>query len=362
MQPKNILYVVNNDTTTGIALEVAETIKKEHPHFNTVVYYAKSPYPQYPSEQELINIAARSFFDIKAYKKIYVLLKKVQPKIVHVHHTISAVVFFIFAKIACPSAHLIKTVHSSHKSLRWNQQLINFIIYLMADKLLCNSKSTKKSFPALYRFLFYKKTKVCYNGVDLVKIWNAPSLTKDIHLLRDNCIVIGSVGRLISVKDYKTLIKAFADLRKKSERKMKLLLIGDGNERKKLEDLARKKNIHHDIIFTGAINRYNVYSFLKEIDVFAVTSLHEGFCNALVEAMAAEKAIVCSEIETLKEIAGEAALFAEPGSPKSFSQQILNLLKDEELFKEIKKKAGKRAEIFSIESCAEQYIEHYKQM
>lgn len=356
---EKVLYVVNNDTTTGIALEVAEFINQKHPDFQTVVYYKSSPYPAFSSKLELLNISARFFFDLNALKKAYQLIKEYQPTVIHGHHTISALVFFVLGRVACPNSKLIKTVHSSHKSHRWTQRFINFFIYLLADKLLCNSESTKKSFPVFYRYFFYHKTEVCYNGINIQKVRDAGSLKGDAFGGKDEISVLGSVGRLISVKDYKTLIKAFSNLRKKSTKNLKLILVGDGNERKKLEKLVERTGLGEDIIFTGAVDRQLVYSYLKQMDVFVITSLHEGFCNALVEALAAGKAIVCSEIETLKEVAGDAAIFARVGNPESFSTQISRLIESDGLSKEMKKRANRRAEKFTIESCAERYMKHY---
>src|SRR5699024_8875272 len=206
--------------------------------------------------------------------------------------------------------------------------------------------------------------KVCYNGVNIHSIKTAQNSKEEKQKITENIrdgIIVGSVGRLIEVKNYQALIEAFKILKKRKRNiDAKLLIIGDGKLRNKLEKQVEKNRLNNDVIFTGNLDRDSVFGLLKEIDIFVMPSKWEGFCNALVEAMAAKKAVVCSDIPVLREVAGDAALFAKPGKPVKFAQNIIQLLENDDLLNEMKMKAGQRAQTFSLAACAKKYINEYR--
>ncbi len=88
-------------------------------------------------------------------------------------------------------------------------------------------------------------------------------------------------GRLVPVKDYPTLIKAFAILVKDTD--VKLGILGDGPLKNDLIQLAKEHNVDDKIEFLGFVK--NTLPYIKNADVFALTSLSEGFGNVLVEAL-----------------------------------------------------------------------------
>lgn len=100
--------------------------------------------------------------------------------------------------------------------------------------------------------------------------------------------VIISAGRFSSEKDFSTLIQAFAKLRKKHQ--AKLILLGEGSLRASLEDLAKQLGVIDDLTMPGFVE--NPFAYLARADVFVLPSLHEGFGNVLVEAMACGTPVV----------------------------------------------------------------------
>lgn len=357
---RKVFYIVNSDSTTSIPLEVAGVIKKEHDNFHVYVYYSGTPNKPNKFIKEITNIGALSFFDIKAIFKSLKLIKKEKPDVIHAHHTWSSIIFFLFAKLFSPSTRLIKTEHNNHKYFKWYQKFLNFFIILFADQILCNSGSTMDSFSFIEKKISHGKTQICYNGVNINLINNINESQNNKQPSNEKKeIIIGSVGRFIKQKDYPTLINAFEQVSAKASLNIKLLLIGDGKDRIKLEQLVKKKKLDHLVIFTGVIDREKVFSYLNEIDIFVMTSLWEGFCNTLVEALAARKAIVCSDIPTLKEVGGNAVLFARPNDPKSFAQAITMLLNNNSLFQDLSQKAEERANFFTLDACAKRYMSHY---
>ncbi|MGI6285994.1 glycosyltransferase [Neomoorella humiferrea] len=94
--------------------------------------------------------------------------------------------------------------------------------------------------------------------------------------------VVLSVGRLTSAKDYPTLIRAFARVRKK--RPARLLILGEGEERPKLETMVRELGLEQDVALPGF--EVNPYKYMKRATVFVLSSMWEGLPTVLIEALA----------------------------------------------------------------------------
>jgi glycosyltransferase involved in cell wall biosynthesis len=103
--------------------------------------------------------------------------------------------------------------------------------------------------------------------------------------------VIISVGRLAPQKDYATLLQAFALVR--SRRPCRLIILGEGPLRQELEDQARKLGITTDISLPGFID--NPYSWMRNSQVFALSSRWEGFGNVVAEALGLGLPIVATD-------------------------------------------------------------------
>jgi glycosyltransferase involved in cell wall biosynthesis len=94
--------------------------------------------------------------------------------------------------------------------------------------------------------------------------------------------VIAASGRLTRQKGFSVLIRAFAQLRK--ELPSRLIILGEGKERKSLAELAAALGVEADLDMPGFVE--NPYAFIKRADLFVLSSLWEGLGNALVEALA----------------------------------------------------------------------------
>ncbi len=103
-------------------------------------------------------------------------------------------------------------------------------------------------------------------------------------------VVLG-VGRLTAAKDFGTLIRAFAELRKR--RAARLLILGEGEERAPLTALARELQVHEDVALPGFDD--NPFRYMKRAGAFVLSSRWEGLGNALVEAMACGVPVVSTD-------------------------------------------------------------------
>lgn len=144
-----------------------------------------------------------------------------------------------------------------------------------------------------------EKQKTVYNPIDVEEIekksLDDSELTeKEKILIKDEYIC--SVGRLDeSQKDFTTLIKAFGELKKEENIKDKLIIIGDGIDRKKLEELVNSLKIE-DVFFIG--RKKNPYIWMKNSKLFVLSSKFEGYPTVLIEATTLKIPAISSDCPT----------------------------------------------------------------
>lgn len=168
--------------------------------------------------------------------------------------------------------------------------------------------------------------------------------------------VILAVGGLHISKDFPTLIRAFALVRKEME--ARLLILGDGDKRQELEGLAQKLGIARDLDMPGFVK--NPYKYMRRSAVFVLSSQWEGLPTVLVEAMACGCPVVSTDCpsgpaEILEN--GKYGLLVPPRDHEKLAQAILQVLKDERLARELREKGRKRAMDFSVENAVEKYLD-----
>jgi N-acetyl-alpha-D-glucosaminyl L-malate synthase BshA len=141
----------------------------------------------------------------------------------------------------------------------------------------------------------------------------------------------------------------------------KLLMVGDGPERPKAEDLTRQFGIEADVRFLG--KQEQMEEILAVSDIFLLPSEYESFGLAALEAMAASTVVISSDAGGLSEvnIDGVTGYTAPVGDTATMSQKAIALLQDEEKLKSFKKRALKQAKNFDIDSIIPQYEALYRQ-
>lgn len=143
----------------------------------------------------------------------------------------------------------------------------------------------------------------------------------------DSTRVIGCVGRLNWAKDLATLIRAFALLRGRQPDTV-LALIGDGSLRQELVDLAAAEGVAAQVRFLG--DRSDVRELLQGLDVFAMSSVSEGYSIALLEACASAVPIVATAVGGNAEIVrdGVSGRVVPPRDPRVFADALFDVLAD----------------------------------
>jgi glycosyltransferase involved in cell wall biosynthesis len=137
-----------------------------------------------------------------------------------------------------------------------------------------------------------------------------------------------------------------------------LVLAGDGELRSQLERQAEALGIAQRVHFLG--RRKDVAELLKMADIYVHPPTLEGFGIAAVEAMAAGKPIVATNVPGLAQVVGDAAVLVPPSDPAALAEQISALIKSREHQEQLGNAASQRAKLFSIENTVDAYIDLYQ--
>jgi glycosyltransferase involved in cell wall biosynthesis len=196
----------------------------------------------------------------------------------------------------------------------------------MTDLIVANSEAVKQDVVRRER-VEPSKVRVIHNGIDpstYQAAVDSPRLRASLGI-PEEAKIVGVVANLIPYKGHRVFLSACQEVRRRHS-PAKILLIGDGPARGELEALAQVLGLQGDVLFLGG--RRDVSQLLALMDLAVLPSLEEGFPNAVLEAMAAGKAVVATRVGGVPEavVHGETGLLVPPGEPGALAEAISELL------------------------------------
>lgn len=212
---------------------------------------------------------------------------------------------------------------SNSSSTGWSKnffkQFIFSYFFKRANKIIVNSFDFKKEMDKKY-----KVKSICilnpFNFKDIIK--KSKKKSKKIFFKKKSIKII-SAGRLTYQKDFLTLLKAINII--KNKKSVELIIIGKGSEKQNLENYVKVNNLNNNIKFIGY--QTNPFKYIKQSDIFVLTSLFEGSPNVLVEAMKLKKYVISTDCPTgPREILnnGKYGSLVPLGSYKEIANIIIN--------------------------------------
>jgi glycosyltransferase involved in cell wall biosynthesis len=230
-----------------------------------------------------------------------------------------------------------------HSPLRY--RLANGVGFRAATRVIANSDAVAASLQRDDR-LAPERVVVVPNFVDEAA-FGAPSERVRQGWIRDlalepNAVVVGIVASLLPIKDHATLLRAVAALIPDWPA-LRLVLVGEGPELERLRTLTDELGIAHAVRFAGL--RPQVPSFHFLFDISVLCSVSEGFPNSLVEAMAAGRPIVATDVGGVRDAVrhGDNGLLVAPGDPPAFADALRVLLRDPDLRRTMGATGARRA-------------------
>jgi len=291
--------------------------------------------------------------DLKLPFKIASLIKKLKVDVIHTHLLDSNFYGAIASKVA--GIQHVGTEHGDvhHINKKKFVKLKLVIISICGSKLTAVSDFSAKKLISLG--VKSRQVRVIPNPVKEPNESGRLEARATLDVIKDWVWV--HVGNLRPVKDQATLIRGFAHCLTLTDKNQKLLLVGDGDERKNLDSLVHELGISDKVIFIGHSNQVDYY--LSAGDGFLMSSISESMPMALLEGISYGLYPICSSVGGIPEILPTEQLFAS-GDFKKLGELCADVVNSQEQAKINAKKFSEQILIErSLKSVCEQYLEAY---
>jgi glycosyltransferase involved in cell wall biosynthesis len=235
--------------------------------------------------------ARQQGFDFKLVKSIRKYINYHKVDILHCHQYTPWVYGTIAAMFT--KTKIVFTEHGRFypDSSTWKRKLANPILNLFTSNTVAISEATKQ---ALVEFENIPRHSigVIYNGIAELKVDDdkVKQLKKTLNL--DEKIVLGTIARFDPIKNHKMMLRAFVNISIQHTNAV-LIIVGDGDERRNLENLVDELNIKDKVIFIGY--NPNPQHYLAMMDIYLLSSFSEGTSMTLLEAMSLGKPCVVTD-------------------------------------------------------------------
>lgn len=357
-----VLRIINRLNLGGPTYNAAYLTKYLAPEFETLLIAGIKQSSEESSEYIVEQMGLRAIHipqmrrevnlknDRIAYKKIKALIKTFKPDIVHTHAA-KAGTLGRLAAVSCGVKVILHTFHGhifhSYFSPLKTKIFINIEKYLASksSRIISISDIQKEELCNEFKICSMEKCVVIPLGFDLSRFRENQiekrNSFRSFYKITDDELAIGIIGRITPVKNHDLFLRSFGSMLKRTNKKIKAVIIGDGEDMLKTQQLCLALNLvfcenssissEVNVIFTSWIK--NVDWAIAGLDIVAMTSLNEGTPVSLIEAQAAGKPIVSTNVGGIENVIkqGITGLLSTSGEINSFSENLLKIINDESL-------------------------------
>ena len=356
---KKILFILSSGKLSGgekVALDIANGLKND---FDFIFYLPEEPQKEF---LEFLNgfkvYFAKDNSIFKISKNLKETIIKENPNIIVCHGTRSSIYLKInlfSLKKKFKFIYVLHGIHFIRRKFPFNYILLFWEIFtnrIFVDKLVCVGKDDFNLAKKL-KLINEKKIVLIENGIKIEEYQNIPEgfLRKKFNL--QNKKIFLTICRLHYQKDVKTLIKSINFLK---DEDLVLFIVGDGTDRKELEELVNNLNLQEKIKYLGF--KKEVKEILKDTDIFILSTRWEGLPIVILEAWASKVPIIASNVHGIKGLIENEkdGLFFEFGNEKDLAEKIKLLLENEEMRKKLSENGFiKVTQKFNVERMINQY-------
>jgi sugar transferase (PEP-CTERM/EpsH1 system associated) len=316
---------------------------------------------------EVISLNKRPGHDFSVYWRLWRTLFKLRPAIVHTRNLAALEMQVIAALI--PG---VKRVHGEHgrdihdiDGTNKKYNLLRKALRPLVHRYIAVSQDLAQWLAQVVE-VPTTKIKQIYNGVDQqVFAPGSAEVSAPVGFMVDDAQVIGTVGRLVEVKDQRTLIEAFDRLVKveSTPKKLRLVIVGDGPMYQTLCDKITELGLSEYVWMPG--DREDIPDLLRMMDLFVLPSLGEGISNTLLEAMATGLPLIATRVGGNPELIEEGinGYLVPVGDTEVLSCDLKKILADPKalaLYGE--NSLHKVRQFFDWDRTVEQYLAVYDQL
>lgn len=314
-----------------VAVNLLKGLSARNIPIDLILAAVEGPYlEQIPEQVRLVNLEAGRV--AKAILPLSNYLRHEKPSVLVSHMNHANVASVMAKKLAHTQTRLVLVEHdtlSVTKSRLLRGHLIRPLIkwlYPLSDAIVAVSEGAARDLKIQIGIAAGEKVSVIYNPVvddELVKKAKAP--LDHPWFQKDSPPVFLAVGRLTEQKDFFTLVKAFALLRR--QRTARLIILGEGEDRSELEAEIARLGISEDVSLPGFVE--NPYAYMSRASAFVLSSRWEALPTVLIEAMACGCPVIatdcpCGPAEIL--VAGVYGSLVAVGDATSLSIAMLRVL------------------------------------
>ena len=341
-----------------VMINLAEGFAAEGRQVDLVLVKAEGAYlDKVPEQVRIIDLkctrVVTSLFQLAGY------LRKEKPVSLLSAMDHANVIAILAKQFAGVTTRVAVSVHSTlsvevEKAKSWRGKIMPWFInktYPKADAIIAVSTGVAEDLSQITR-LHLSAIKVIYNPVVTPELEKKRHQALDHPWFKENQVpVLLAVGRLSEQKDFTNLIKGFAIIRK--QRECRLLILGEGEQRKQLETLIDRLELNEEVQMPGFVE--NPYAFMSKADIFVLSSAWEGLVTVMIEALACGTPIVSTDCPSgSSEIleAGKYGRLVPVGDSQALAAAVIATL-DEEADTE---RLIVRANDFTQDTSVKQYL------
>ena len=305
-------------------------------------------------------------YDLLLWEQIMVLFYSYKEKIDLFHGTKNSIPLLGSFKKICTIHDIAYYIMPDTFSLlqRFHLKLSAYIAKYFSHKIVAVSHNTKKDINEIIK-VNNDKIDVIYNSIDsalyndvaeedLLKVKESLSLPDTFFL---------HVGTLQPRKNIATIVDAFIEFKKDDAKECYLVLAGrKGWYFDEISEYIKTSGVQEYVIFTGPVSSDELIALYHLSYLFIYASNYDGFGLVPLEAMATGTPTICSNISSLPEVVGDAAIGVSPKSAKDMTDGMTLLVGNSDEYERYSKIGVAQAKKFSWEKSAQEYVELYKKV
>ena len=314
-----------------------------------------------------VNVPDYPLFKYEPYElalssKLFDVISKHKIDVLHVHYAIPhAYAAYMAKKILKENGYnipIITTLHGTDITLVGNNPFYKPAVTFSINKsdiVTCVSKSLMEDTREF--FGIKREIKVIPNFIDIDKYAKKHNLCQGNMLAQDDEKIIVHVSNFRPLKRIIDVLKIFEKINQKIN--SKLIMVGDGPDKKKAKEFLRKNNLKNKVIFLGKTNE--VDEILCSSDLFLLPSEKESFGLAALEAMALKVPVISTNTGGLKDlnINGNSGYTSDIGDIDSMAKNAIKILSDDSLEKKYRNQAFENAKKYDIKTVIPLYEKIY---
>ena len=314
-----------------------------------------------------VNVSDYPLFKYEPYElalssKLYDVISKYEIDVLHVHYAIPhAYAAYMAKKILNENGYeipIVTTLHGTDITLVGNHPFYKPAVTFSINKsdiVTCVSKSLMEDTRQF--FGIEREIKVIPNFIDIDKYSALHNTCEKNVIAQGDEKIIVHISNFRPLKRIIDVIKIFEKINSKIN--SKLIMVGDGPEKKKAKDYLRKNNLKNRVIFVGKTNE--VDQILCSSDLFLLPSEKESFGLAALEAMALKVPVVSTNTGGLPElnINGNSGYTSDIGDIDSMASNAIKILSDKSLKKKYRSQAFENAKKYDIKKIIPLYEKVY---